>query len=327
MTSASGDLIDEFVKVFRGRGDCYGSWDGRCVKEELTPAVFRDHLHASVPDRWIGVYPNLGDQVSWGCVDIDGGDFPAEGALQQPDYDRKSPEWHDWDAMFTLARTLPGSVDIHGHIERTRNGYHVWVFPQDPLVSAKTMRRALMAACHVVDYDPKEVNPKQEKLADGKVGNYVRLPYYGAISDELRERRQTDRFFILDTGEVISLRGFLAYYRRTSTKALEHAASMWTPPANEIDHDVDAGLEAEPLLPLLDGLAYTIWKDGPLPGKDRSSTLAHLAHLCSERGMTAQQAFTIVKSADARHGRKFVDRPDGDEHITNLVLNAYGVNA
>lgn len=72
----------------------------------------------------------------------------------------------------------------------------------------------------------------------------------------------------------------------------------------------------------LNGLGYTIWKDGPLPGNDRSSTLAHLAHLCAESALTAQQAYAVVASADLRWG-KFSGRADAVEQLTAIVERAY----
>lgn len=321
------ELIDQFAKLFRGRIDCYGSWTGGCIKQPLTLEQYRWHLMSDDPADWIGVYPLGKNMCSWGCIDIDGADFPAfftvDGqpafdARDHPSYDRKDPQWHDWDRMLDLATDLTVVLEakgIWGHIERTKNGYHVWVFPEDKLVEAKTMRRALMAACTVLDYKPNEVNPKQEHLDSGP-GNYVRLPYAGALAGHKQRR------FIYG-GESIDLETFLDLADTTPTHALEACAALWSPPQRAWTVDVDAGLEAEPTVRKVNALGYTIWRDGPLPGSDRSSTLAHLAHLCRESNLTVDEAFTVVRSADERHGRKFADREDGDERIAEMIERAF----
>jgi hypothetical protein len=444
--------VAAFARLFRGRIDCYGSWDGACVKEPLTLEKYHQHLTSADPADWIGVYPLGKDMCSWGCIDIDGGDFPATfpktidgqvvevSVTQHPDYDRKDPQWHDWDAMLDLATNLTvilEAKDIWGHIEQTRNGYHVWVFPEDKLVAAKTMRRALMAACTAIGYKPNEVNPKSESLGDGKVGNYVRTCYPGGLSEislpaptASRPRQELDarepgvarwvarggREFLprnsegsaaevshlaadvrqgrrrpsegggwcgwcgymwgpfealprqeleghlalpsagaeggggagegpspLDgfspspgdprrpsrvlidhiSGTPLCVKCALQSYELTSTEALEEVSRLWTPPTRAWEVDPTAGLEAEPIIRKLNALGYTIWRDGPLPGSDRSSTLAHLSHLCQESGLTVDEAFTVVRSADERHGRKFADREDGDERIAEMCERAY----
>lgn len=326
MTS-SEDCVAQFHALFRGRNDAYGAWNGMAVRQPLTAEVTERHLTSDNPQDWIGTYPLGHKKCMWGCIDIDGGDFPREGVVTRDGYDRKDPAFHDWQAMFDLGVLLVDAlrvIDVHAYLERTRNGYHVWVFPEDPPIVARIMRRALMAACQVVGYDPKEVNPKQETLEGDKLGNYVRLPYYGALAED--EEGQPDRYFVTLTNQPLNLRQFLTVVERTPVDNLRYAAGLWKPPVVEHVIDTEAGLEAEPLLYLLDGLAYTIWKDGPLPGKDRSSTLVHLAHLCAERGLTAQQTFTVVRSADQRHGRKFADREDGDERIMELVERTIGAH-
>jgi hypothetical protein len=315
------DLIDRFVKVFRGRADVYGSAKGFCVKEPLTRAVFERHLMTRNPENHIGVYCMVGDMCSWGCIDIDGKDFVLTTDMDD--------QW-DWQAMWTLARnlhTVLAAKGVPAHIERSKNGYHVWVFPMEPLVSAATMRRALMAACTAIGYSPKEVNPKAEGPRPGTkgYGNFVRLPYGGAIVDA-SYMTKCQRVMVDGLQASLWLEDFLDrvdHGGRAPTERLGAIAQLWTPPPpprTEVDYD--AGLDAEQVIGLLDGLAYTVWLDGPLPGGDRSSTLARLAHLCAERGITATQAFTVLKSADERWG-KFYLRDDCDDQLARLIQGAY----
>ena len=319
-------VVQQYLELFRGRGDAYGSWEGRSIREPVTPHHFEKHLTSTSPKDWIGVYPNLGEHVSWGCIDIDGADFPKTESVNNPNYDRKNPTWHNWSAMHDLATRLVDALaykNVHGHIEKTRNGYHIWVFPDQPLIEASTMRRALMAACKVCNYNPKEVNPKSEIVKPGKLGNYVRLPYHGALSNQPPTPKE--RHFITHNNEqnIIHIEQFVQNVQRTPVNNLRTISKLWTPPTTSFETNFDAGLEAQPIVRHLPGLAYTIWRDGPLQGKDRSSTLTHLAHLCAEHNITPKEAFVVVKSADERHGRKFAERADGEEQIAKIVTHAY----
>lgn len=311
-------ILDLFIKAFRGRGDVYGSSKGFCVHQHLTAPVFEKHLTSSDPKDWIGVYCMLNDKCSWGCIDIDGKDFPL------PD---STDEW-DWEQMLNLANnlvTLLGVKDIMAHIERTKNGYHVWVFPEEPLVLAATMRRALMAACVALSYDPKEVNPKSEGPRPGTkgYGNFVRLPYGGVLGGAERK----DRFFVrpgIDPNRMQALLPALVRIEanRTPTANLEAVAKLWTPPpapSNEVNYE--AGLDVENVLHLCDGRSYTVWKDGPLPGSDRSSTLVRLTHMLIERGLTATQTYAVVNSADKRWGK--YNEQGRPEELAHIVEGAY----
>jgi hypothetical protein len=302
------DVVDQFISFFRGRGDCYGSWTGGCIKQPLTRHHFEQHLTSG---PFIGVYPLIGDKVSWGCIDIDGKDHPL---------DVERGIW-DWPTMRVIANNLQAVFavkQVHVHLEQTANGIHCWVFPVEPLVAAETMRRALMAGCTAIKYTPKEVNPKSLNGGKTGIGNYVRLPYPGAL-----RRPENERFFYDSDGECIHPQDFVNTAQRTTTAALETCARLWTPPPPpQTVVNLDAGLDAQPFIPLLDGLSYGIWKDGPLPGSDRSTTLARLAHLLAERGLPANVAYAVLRSADQRWG-KFHTRQDGPEQLARFIERAY----
>lgn len=295
--------VEVFMRLFRGRGDAYGSWQGpRAVREPLTPEMFARHLASTEEADWIGVYNVIGDRCSWGCVDIDTKDLSLAHNVQ-----------------LALWRK-----DIPGWVEATTRGYHVWVFPDEPLVQAATMRRALTAACLAVGYSPKEVFPKQTKVTGAGLGNWVRLPYNGWEGSG----EHSPRMFLEHMEAVIPLWEFLARIDndRARTSALEAVASL-LPASRLVDVSVDyaTGLEVEPYMRQLGGTPYRLWRDGPRHGHDRSSTLAHLAYCLAEAGTTASEALTIVTSADERWGKGYLHRGEPGEVILHkLIETAYG---
>lgn len=196
------------ARLFQGRTDAVGADHGGCVRingEDDFVAALNGHLLGT---EGMGAYPTGPDGTTWwGCVDIDTDDLG-------------------------LARNIVRLLDklgVTAWLERSRSkGWHVWVFASAP-VPAATMRRALLAVGQILKADLPEVNPKQETLADGSVGNYVRLPYLGA-EVELPQRQVV---VFPDNLEPIPLKLFLrqALGSRTTPAALARAADLYRPPA------------------------------------------------------------------------------------------------
>lgn len=292
--------VVRFAELFRGRGDVYGSNEGGCVKQPLTPNILEQHFI----DQPIGVYPMMrgGDDqyyVAWGCVDFDTADA----------------EQHAFALRSALAE-----AGVTSWVERSRSkGYHVWVFALSP-VSAETMRHALIVACNVAEAPTTEVNPKQTTLKRGQYGNYVRLPYAYVDTD-------TDRQRILDSaGYVMPLDIFLesAYINRTPPALLQRIADMYVPPAPSErqfgGYEYDATLDDA--MSVLSPLGKVIWRDGPLEGRDRSSTLVKLAYECANTGLNPSQTKIVLKTADQRWGKYYL-RPDGELEIDKIVVRVH----
>lgn len=296
LTSA---MVDQFVTLFRGRADVYGSWGGGCVRKSLSPDKFLGHLQG---DELIGVYPLLPYKSNWycvwGCSDIDVDDLDAARNLE-------------------MAFTIKG---IKSWVEKTRKGYHVWVFA-DSLVSGATMRRAFLAAHQAVNYPAKEVNPKQETPGTG-FGNYVRLPYPNAIQGLYN----AERVVLDDNDQPMPLEAFLseAMTTRATTEQLESIASLWVPPRRVHVAQMEATTDVRQALKRVGAIPYVIWRDGPIEGNDRSSALFRLACKLRDCEASPQDAYTILKSADERWG-KFHLRPDGDQEIAKMIERSYNI--
>lgn len=210
-------VVGAFAALFAGRTDVTGGWDGQCLYQPITLDTYAKHLSGEAP---IGVYPTLDNgMVAWGCVDID---FKATFKDGTPVEGRHGLQ------VATDVHAACDYLGIPAHIEETVNGYHVWVFSEEQWVSAVTMQRALLVACRLAEYDPKEVNPKQTSLKPGQVGNYVRLPYPGGQET----RQMIDANSSAPQTPVIPLDVWVSSTISTGLAAretLEKAASHWLP--------------------------------------------------------------------------------------------------
>lgn len=302
MMTTTQDTLNMFAELFRGRSDVYGHEEGRCVKQPLTHDVLRRHLDGTEP---IGVYPMVpyrGDfWVVWGCSDIDVDDLTAARTIQQ----------------------ALEAAGVTSWVERSRSkGYHVWVFASQP-VTASAMRRMLLCAHQVADYPAREVNPKQETLSASQYGNYVRLPYWNSADLGAIHRR------ILDADDQpLSLQDFVerALAHRTDPDTINRLAALWKPPtqpAHTINVNIVGDETLDDAMRHLSPLGKVIWRDGPLPERDRSSTLTKLAHECFRSNMTPSMCKIILKTADMRWGKYHLRFDGGDRELDKLVMRAY----
>ena len=296
--------IGHFAALFVGRLDAYGTEGGGAV--HVDPADvggyverIRRHLGGTTPT---GVYPYVNGYVHWGCVDFDEG------------------EERSWVHAVNLHNAL-AAFGIQGWIERSRSkGYHVWVFGEG-WVPAPTMRRALLVACQVAGAPTREVNPKSETLADGQLGNYVRLPYPGGTGMRRSMYRPAPE---PHAGGVVTLAEFLESVIPVDGAALDLLAEMWQPPAppprpqrTYTPRDGSTAMER------VSGLTKTIIEGGPLEGADRSGTLFKLAvKLCGEAALSDSERLDLLIDADLRWG-KFMARPDGEQRLQKMLDDAW----
>jgi len=301
-------LTQPYITLFRGRGDVYGHNEGRCVKEQLTNDVFQKHFSGEAP---IGIYPMVPHfekfYVAWGCVDFD-----------TADADENAVKLHD--ALM--------EAGIVSWIEKSRSkGFHVWVFAEQAVL-AEDMRNMLIVASHVAETPTTEVNPKQTTLKAGQYGNYVRLPYPN-LDDQQTDKQRIFHKKDVESGSFTNPMVFNDFIEsamslRTSQETIQRIASMYQPPKQETvvvnDYVYDATLSEA--MQILSPLGKVIWRDGPLAGKDRSSTLAKLGHETVRSGLNPSQTKIVLMTADKRWG-KYHLRHDGELEIDKLVVRVH----
>lgn len=244
----------------------------------------------------LGVYPlfragNLW-QVHWLAVDLDGGD----GDLV-----------HARNLQALLRR-----FDITGVIETSRSkGFHVWVYLSAP-ISARVGRNAMIGACRMVDVPITEVYPKQVELADGKIGNCLRLPYpHGAPWGRQCGLDESDTPMLWDE-----------YVEHAMATAVDPAAVRQllplhaaTEPAQVVYTSRDRDRQGDNFT----GLAAEIWDAVSWP--DRSQEMCTFAMSLLGQGFTDDAIIALLYDLDTKMS-KYVGRPDRERRIRDVLQGA-----
>jgi hypothetical protein len=146
-------FVGRFMKLFDGLDDAYGTGRGQWVREQPKRAQFSEHLAGRGPGLGIGPLRRDGTVV-FAAVDLD-----------EPDFDTAQ----------AIAALLPGTQ----FIERSRSGNaHIFTFFSAP-IEGWIARGLMREACAALKKKFVEVFPKQDRLRDDMLGNYLNLPYYG----------------------------------------------------------------------------------------------------------------------------------------------------
>lgn len=299
------EVVAGFADLFEGRLDVLGAESGMCVRVPFPShstyvQAIEDHLNG---DTAIGTYPMVqredGWYVRWGCVDFDIGD--------------QASLIHAMNLELLLE-----SFGIRMWIEISRSkGVHCWVFASEWIPASK-MRFGLIGACQTVNAPTTEINPKNHTLSDGKVGNYVRLPYpYGW--EGTRRRMMVNA----TTNQPFSLERFVenALESRASADDIEALQGLYTPPPKpkpaKIRHINDPTHSHG-----VRGLSRHILVNGPKEGGDRSSALYALAQSLHRDGVGYDEALKVVYEADSRWG-KHIERGD-PEYLDRMCQKVWG---
>jgi len=307
-----GDTASQFASLFAGSWDAYGTEEGGCDRDTSTANYHDRILMHLAGTRPMGVYPmhvlNHEWVVNWGCIDFDEGE----------------------EASLAYARNVHAVLrefGITAWVERSRSkGYHVWVFLDEP-VEASIVRTALLGACQVVGAPTKEINPKQTSLSEGQLGNYVRLPYPGATAEDNPFPPDRRTMIVPTDGGSMPLQWFVehAWQGLATLPQLEALTALYVEPPKPVFIPTQTFAADQDMHRRMSGLAYTIWKDGPIGDGDRSDTLWKFARLLAEGGKHMPgEAVELVREADLTWG-KFHERPNGDDLVNKLVSKAYGL--
>lgn len=304
------ELPDLFCALFEGNPHVIGDDKGGCLRvnwEEYHDDYLADHLVGGPP---IGVYPICNNKVKWGCVDFDEGEEDSRR----------------YAARLVYYLGLEG---ITAWPERSRSkGFHVWVFCKE-WTEARLVRGALNYACTFIDVPNKEVNPKQWMLAEGQVGNYVRLPYPGALrTDQPRILSGGRRVMVdLETDMDYPFDLFVreAWDQRTDTKALEVLAAWYRPkpePKRSAYVPSKAEEEVDEIAARLSYSARRLYDNGP-KNSDRSSALVALAgRIARDRTHEPNEVRELLGVADRNWG-KYSPRADGEYRLDEIVDKAF----
>lgn len=297
-------MTRDFLYLFRGNPAVVGLDDAG----HGTPGPLRLDVPDERETKWlalaeghlaghagIGVYPIRGGSVAWGCVDFDEGE-------------------HESLSHALNLRELLHNMDLPTWLERSRSkGYHLWLFSE--WVSATWMRRLLLGACLAVQAPAKEVNPKAERLNDDQIGNFVRLPYFGAEHWPIHHQVIVDLM-----GQPIAPELFMAMALEATVPAnrIEHSGRLLQPQREHRHlHEVSTG----PWQDRLNGLARTQLREGPR-NRDRSAYLMAFGHACAESGLTETEIHKAVRVADLLHTNKYAPRNDADVRYESIAQEA-----
>ena len=96
--------LKQFISLFSGRKDCYGR-NNFCLKEELTPKIFQDHINGI---QRIGIYPIYDNKwIKWIAADLDEDDFNKALAIKH----------------------RAENLQLKIYLERSKSkGYHIYCF-------------------------------------------------------------------------------------------------------------------------------------------------------------------------------------------------------
>lgn len=324
------ELVWKFCSLFDGSREAVGTDEGGC-RRLADPDDWELEVegHLRFTDCAIGVYPmttmidddetTLGAThgpwhwvVKWGCVDFDEGD--------------EQSFIHAVNVHYVLKE-----LGVASYIERSRSkGYHVWVFC-DTWCNPEWMRNALLAVCQIADAPTKEINPKSSELKEGQLGNYVRLPYPGALTGPIWAAEEDGlhrRVVVTTEGEPLSFQAFLEAAQTVPEALLEDVAAYYVrPPQDRLINRQWTNLSGS-AVDRLRGKARIIFYNGPLESASsttgfRGHTLWKLACYMAEDGQhTPDEALDLLRDADVRWG-KFSLRTDGELRLKQMIDRAF----
>lgn len=170
----TSEISEKLLKLFSGNEKAHGEYivvesdikgkvkgKAQTVKGGLTAKHWENHINGK---SGIGIIPIRSDSTCfWGCIDID-----VYSGLDLEELSNKLPK------ELVMFRSKSG-------------GAHIYIFMAEPAPAA-LIRKKLALVARLLGYPDAEIFPKQEKLAENQVGNWVNAAYFNA--------EQTSRYCI-----------------------------------------------------------------------------------------------------------------------------------
>ena len=187
---------ERFMALFNGLQRAYGSWEetgeGRAstLKNQVEYTHYSQHLMGA---KGLGIIPiNEDNQCHFGAIDID-------------DHKKKKKViLHKELAQKVSLLKLPLVV-----CKSKSGGAHCYYFTKKA-IPASQMRHSLLKWAKALGYNSVEVFPKQTKLGESEVGNWINLPYFG-----------NKRYGHDDSGKALSFTQFLKHAEGKASIALD----------------------------------------------------------------------------------------------------------
>ena len=183
------------------------------------------------------------------------------------------------------------------------------------------MRRTLLGATQIARASPKEINPKQEEMIEGQLGNYVRLPYPNVYSSTTTPER---RVMVNRAGLSYGFDSFVeqAHSTRNDPSLFDRHQTLWNPPKKTHQpQKLTVSVDELGDLPDTWGMSkrtHHAFAYGPFEDSDRSSFLFRLGRYLVEDGYSPDEALALLVNADERWG-KFMAR--GDVHEIEKIVS------
>ncbi len=189
MYEVSDETVNQFMRLFKGRVDAWGTVEGMCVKEPVTIEHYRKHLQGL---KSLGIYPLLDDGTCWFfAIDIDD---------------------KDWNKAVTLRREFMAySINVYITASKSK-GFHVYGFADDEPFIGKEVRELARRIELKLGFQT-EIFPKQDKLdATIPLGNYINLPCHGFT-----------RKFLTANGPEMDVAQAVKMIQRNTKQAIQNA--------------------------------------------------------------------------------------------------------
>ena len=202
------EIVEGYVALFQGNRKAYGQWNPQrgSMKTDMGDFVengkVKEHLTGVMG---LGLVPVRDDATCmFGVIDID-------------NHDGKTIDLMDLSNRVASA-ALPLVV-----CRSKSGGAHCYLFCKEP-VPAYMIRKVLTKWAGDLKHEKAEIFPKQSKLEEGQIGNWINLPYFGALSDpSIEDPTMATNRYAMEGGKPIRIEAFIqsATLKRVNKESIE----------------------------------------------------------------------------------------------------------